>query len=91
MKLEDKLYRVKFKSAPDSHLIIISQDVCKKCERKQCTYVCPAECYKIEEDKIIVSYEGCLECGTCRIACSEFENIDWKNPLGGFGVTFVYG
>jgi ferredoxin like protein len=91
MKLEDKLYRVKFKADSDSHLIIISQEKCKKCELKQCTYVCPAECYKIEDGEVIVSFEGCLECGTCRIACHEFENIDWKYPLGGYGVTYVYG
>jgi len=91
MKLEDKLYRVKFKADSNTHLEIKSQENCKKCIKKQCTYVCPAECYKIEDDEVIVSFEGCLECGTCRIACYEFENIDWKYPLGGYGVTFVYG
>jgi len=91
MKLEDKLYRVKFKAASESHLVIISQEKCKQCKLKQCTYVCPAECYKIEDDEVIVSFEGCLECGTCRIACYEFDNIDWRYPLGGYGVAFVYG
>ena len=32
--------------------------------------VCPAALYKIDEDgKKSVDYAGCLECGTCRIAC----------------------
>jgi ferredoxin like protein len=91
MKLEDKLFRVKFKADSNTHLVILSQDKCKKCTKKQCTYVCPAECYKMEDDNVIVSFEGCLECGTCRIACHEFDNIEWKYPLGGYGVTFIYG
>ncbi|MEK6545549.1 MAG: ferredoxin family protein, partial [Nitrospinota bacterium] len=32
--------------------------------------------------------EGCLECGTCRIAC---EFIEWRNPKGGYGVCYRYG
>ena len=32
--------------------------------------VCPAALYKIDEDgKKSFDYAGCLECGTCRIAC----------------------
>jgi NAD-dependent dihydropyrimidine dehydrogenase PreA subunit len=41
-------------------------------------------------DEFTVSYEGCLECGTCMIACSEGA-IDWRNPRGGFGVSLRYG
>ncbi|WP_270245733.1 ferredoxin family protein [Eggerthella lenta] len=32
--------------------------------------VCPAALYKIDEEgKKSFDYAGCLECGTCRIAC----------------------
>ncbi|MBI3752904.1 MAG: hypothetical protein HY266_02515 [Deltaproteobacteria bacterium] len=41
-----------------------------------------------EKENIAISFEACLECGTCRIAC---EFIDWKNPRGGFGVCYRYG
>ena len=40
------------------------------------------------EVNIVISFEACLECGTCRIAC---EFIDWRNPKGGFGVCFRFG
>ncbi len=91
MRLEDKLFLVKFKGDKVSHLNILSPEPCHKCTRKQCTYVCPGECYKWENDRIIIAYEGCLECGTCRIACHEFNNIDWVYPLGGYGVSYRFG
>ena len=48
------------------------------------------EVYKLEGNKIIIGYENCLECGTCRLACP-YENISWKYPRGGFGVKYRYG
>ena len=91
MKLEDKLFLVKFKGDKTSHLCIAKPELCHQCRRKQCTYVCPGECYEWENDRIIIAYEGCLECGTCRIACNEFNNIDWIYPLGGYGVSYRFG
>ncbi|MEK6646477.1 MAG: 4Fe-4S dicluster domain-containing protein [Candidatus Firestonebacteria bacterium] len=90
MTLDDKLFLVKFKKDEKSHLVIVSQDTCKKCETKPCTKFCPALVYKEEADKISVAYEGCLECGSCRIGCL-YSNIDWRYPRGGFGVTYRYG
>lgn len=91
MSLEDKLYVTKFNPDDRSHLVIINQEVCQtKCQDRPCTYFCPAEVYEWEEGKILVSFEGCLECGSCRIGCS-FENIDWRYPRGGFGVSYRFG
>lgn len=90
MKLEDKLYTVRFKRDTQSHLVIIDQAVCAKCEGKPCTTFCPAQVYEWEHGKILVGYEGCLECGTCRIGCP-YANIDWQYPRGGFGVAYKYG
>lgn len=36
---------------------------------------------------IVIGYEGCLECGACRIGCRH-DNINWKFPRGGFGIQF---
>lgn len=91
LTLEEKLYLVQFDADEESHLKV-DQDKCGLCEHKICTIICPAGNYTINEDtgEIVVSYEGCFECGTCRIAC-EAESIDWEYPRGGFGVCYRYG
>lgn len=92
MRIEEKLFTVGFK--PDesaSHLVVRSQEVClRACEKKYCTLFCPAQVYKWEADRLAVGYEGCLECGACRIGCP-FGNIDWRYPRGGFGLQYRYG
>ncbi len=89
--LAEKLFLVNFKPAEKTHLIV-DQEVCKDCSKRVCLKVCPANVYTWEDegDEICVSFEGCLECGTCRISCSE-EALTWLNPDGGFGVSYQYG
>ncbi len=41
-------------------------------------------------DEIVVEFAGCLECGTCMVACQEGA-IDWAYPKGEFGVQYRYG
>ncbi|MEW5806218.1 MAG: 4Fe-4S dicluster domain-containing protein [Acidobacteriota bacterium] len=90
--IEEKLGWNKYKVDETAHLKIKEPSICiQKCTMKQCTYCCPAKCYTQEEDKVVLSYEGCLECGTCRVVCWEFDNIEWKYPRGGFGVCFNWG
>ena len=86
--LAEKLYLVRFKTDTESHLKV-DPEKCKPCKDKDCIYICPAEVYKLDEkENIVISYEACLECGTCRIAC---EFIEWRNPKGGYGVCYRYG
>jgi ferredoxin-like protein FixX len=62
---------------------------CKKCDI--CTYICPASCYKAEGNRAVTLItDGCLECGTCRIICTQ-RNIDWEYPRGGYGIQFKFG
>ena len=35
--------------------------------------------------------DGCLECGSCRVICNEFMNVDWEYPRGGHGILFKFG
>ena len=91
--IKDKLYLDRFKPDRTSHLIVKDPQVClQHCEEKWCTRFCPAEVYEWEEDvkKLIVAFEGCIECGTCRIGCPVLK-IEWLNPRGGFGVVWKYG
>lgn len=88
--LRDKLFRTRFKPDTENHLRV-NQEVCKECSERVCLNVCPAEVYtEGDNGLILVGFEGCLECGTCRIACTR-EAIDWINPKGGFGVCYRFG
>jgi len=75
-----------------AHIRIIDRDVCLHCERQQCINCCPANCYVPAADgRVIFSYEGCVECGSCRIVCHVYDNIEWTYPRGGFGIQYQYG
>jgi len=53
--------------------------------------VCPAHVYALNEDGTVgVTYEACLECGTC-LAVAPAGVLDWHYPRGGFGVTYREG
>ena len=86
--IEDKLYTVKYTPDVESHLLPV-QECCKQCSSKICTVICPANVYKWDEvqDKLIVNYENCLECGACRIACED-SSLGWEYPKGSKGVVF---
>ncbi len=87
VNIEDKLFLNRYIVDEIPHLVIIDQEVCRGCTAKPCMTFCPARVYEWKDDHTTVGYEGCLECGACRIACS-FNNIQWTFPRGGFGVQF---
>lgn len=71
--------------------ISVERDICKGCVHKHCLYVCPAQVYKLNKDgEVELDLDGCLECGTCKIACIK-GSIGWNYPRGGFGVQYKYG
>ncbi len=91
LRLEDKLFLDGFRPDDDSHLVVKDQKVCaERCECRVCLEICPAKVYRWEHERVVVFHEGCLECGTCRIACPE-DNLDWRYPRGGFGINHRYG
>ncbi len=91
--IERKLALINYNVDRDrAHIRIIDNDTCLKCTRQQCINCCPANCYSPQEDgHVVFSYEGCVECGTCRIVCNEFHNVEWTYPRGGFGVQYRFG
>jgi ferredoxin like protein len=92
MRVDEKLAIDAFKTDPQSH-IVIRHDVCRtKCRVRYCLFVCPGHLYSYHEesDEVVVEYAGCLECGTCKVACIEGA-IDWTYPKGEFGVQYRYG
>lgn len=61
-------------------------------EFKKLVRVCPAALYKIDENGVTsFDYAGCLECGTCRIACEETIIKKWNNPGPTMGVEYRFG
>ena len=71
--------------------ITVNNRICGECKEKNCLHVCPAQVYKLnDEGEIVLDLEGCLECGTCVIAC-ERGAIDWNYPAGGFGIQLRFG
>lgn len=93
MKIEDRLFTVKFVPDEVSHLEIKDKRVCREeCLYKPCTTFCPARVYQWDEleELITVGYEGCFECGSCRVGCP-YLNISWRYPRGGYGVSYRFG
>lgn len=89
VSIEEKLAVNKYDIDKEVH-IRIKEDICKSCHEYPCVYTCPADCFKLREGNLTFSYEGCLECGSCRIICEEGA-IDWALPRGGFGICYQYG
>lgn len=54
--------------------------------------VCPAALYKVDEEGAkTFDYAGCLECGTCRIACGDTIVKKWEYPQPTMGVEYRFG
>jgi ferredoxin like protein len=71
--------------------IVLDQTKCKTCKDMFCLSICPANLYTLTPTgELAINFEGCLECGTCRIICEKC-GISWKNPRGGFGVQLRFG
>jgi len=45
--------------------------------------------FPTERAMVVLSWEGCLECGTCFIACDQ-RALTWDYPRGGYGFSYRY-
>lgn len=89
VEIEDKLIQTRFNVDITGH-IRVNVEICRGCSDKPCLYVCPVRNYTLRNGELNFDWEGCLECGACRIACTTGA-IDWNYPRGGFGVSWRYG
>ncbi len=87
--LDVKLGTLAHRPDPEPH-ITIRKELCLACEGHPCVIACPAGLYQWDRDQVVHSCEGCLECGSCRVICPQGA-IDWRYPLGGFGVRYRWG
>jgi ferredoxin like protein len=92
MTIEERLFVDETRPDQVSHLEIDTPDRCVECVGKECARVCPSGTYVWEDEgnRIVVSFENCLECGACRIVCP-YTNITWRYPMGGMGICYRYG
>ena len=90
MGLKAKLGLNVFKEDKEFH-IKIKPGMEKDKRLKIAVIVCPAGLYSENSaGDVELSVDGCLECGTCLIACGE-DVLDWHYPGGGAGVQFRFG
>jgi len=68
--------------------IVLDKAICEHCKERACIVVCPARCYRLKDGKVNLDVAGCLECGTCRVMCSEGGVTSWNYPQASFGVTY---
>lgn len=92
-KVEEKLFQNRYKvDSGKPHIQIKDAEVCRQCNSQACTVCCPAGCWTAEGNgSVTVISDGCLECGTCRIICTDHRNVAWEYPRGGYGILFKFG
>ncbi|MBQ6392664.1 MAG: 4Fe-4S dicluster domain-containing protein [Eubacterium sp.] len=92
MSIDDKLGRNRF-HADDNYAHIELNENCTDMEMiKRVVMACPAQLYRLDEGgKLSFNYEGCLECGTCRVLAHDNVLKKWDHPMGGMGVEFRMG
>jgi ferredoxin like protein len=88
--LKAKLGLDVFKPGREPH-IKIRPGMEKDARLMQAVRICPAGLYsENDQGEVALVIDGCLECGTCRIACG-IEVLEWSYPAGGEGVQFRFG
>lgn len=91
MTIEERLGVNKFMVDDEEAHIVPDKEACRQCAQKPCTFVCPAKLYVLnEQGDTAFDYAGCLECGTCRIACPFAHRMKWNYPRGTFGIEYRY-
>jgi ferredoxin like protein len=91
VNIEAKLGLNVFKIDEQPHIVIDHKLCGERCQVRPCLFVCPANLYTMDpENQVQVDFEGCLECGTCLIACDDGA-LSWVYPSAGYGVQYRFG
>jgi ferredoxin like protein len=90
MSVNDKLLRTRFVVDSGRPHITVDSSACATCASGPCLTVCPVQCFQRERERLVFSYENCVECGSCRIVCPK-DAVSWDYPRGGFGVCYRFG
>ena len=89
IRVEDLLQRNVFDVDEDPHIIVpAGKEEQEGLPKRALTLLCPAMCYVEVGDRIVFSYEGCLECGLCRVL--GWGKIKWGYPRSGRGIQYRF-
>ena len=91
MNIDDKLGLNHFKVDNSYVHIEVDPDFKDEKEIERVVMACPAKLYRYEDGVVTFSYEGCLECGTCRVVSGGKLIKSWNHPMGAMGVDFRQG
>jgi electron transfer flavoprotein-quinone oxidoreductase len=80
--IANRIAKLKYDEDNTSHIKVTNPS--SEFMKKMIT-LCPTQCYTIEQDKVMIQHEGCIECGTCS------KETDWKHPRGERGIIYQYG
>lgn len=86
VNIQEKLNLLRFRVDQTAH-ISIDKNKCAVCRERPCLFFCPAGLFALSGEEVLHSYEGCLECGTCSLACEQ-KAVSWQYPRGGYGVFY---
>ncbi len=90
MRVDDLLQRNVFDVDEDPHISIPGDAEGQKgLPKRALTLLCPAACYTMVGERLLFSYEGCLECGLCRVIV-EKGKIKWTYPRSGRGIQYRF-
>lgn len=92
VNVDDMLVAIKYYVDEEfAHIKVKDHGVCAGCQYKPCLFFCPAGVFQQDKQgQIMVGYQACVECGSCRVGCP-YANVDWQLPFGGYGVAYKFG
>jgi electron transfer flavoprotein-quinone oxidoreductase len=81
-EIDERISKLKYYEDSSPHILVTKPQIEFM---KKMTILCPTKCYSVEDNKVVLQHEGCIECGTCS------KETEWKHPKGEKGIFFRYG
>lgn len=78
----ERVARLKYDDDRQPHIKVLNAE--SEFMKKLVT-LCPTKCYSLEDGKVVLQHEPCIECGTCA------RETEWRHPRGEKGVIYQYG
>ncbi len=80
--ISERIARLSYNDDGQSHIKVLNPT---SEFMKKLVVLCPTNCYSLENNLVMLSHEGCIECGTCS------QETEWRHPRGEKGINYQYG
>jgi electron transfer flavoprotein-quinone oxidoreductase len=80
--IAERVAHLKYDDDRQSHIRVLSPE---SEFMKKMVVLCPTKCYSLENGRVVLQHEPCVECGTCAL------ETEWRHPRGEKGVVYRYG